>query len=382
MKLHRPRCSFFMVVPIVLSCCFSSAWASGRIRLESTFERWSWSQAEGGPDATLGEFTQRVFVGYDITRSLSVDVATGHLSASWSGYPTKGTGVSDRLGGMLDTRSRVTYRLGDRLIFRAGFNAPTGMTAFTPEELPLVQAVADRALGLEANRLGEGVNFDLGGSYARRLGPATIGVGAAFLRKGSFDVVGSTSKLDPGDQTSLAAGVDAQVSQWLWRNNLRTILFGKDALNAQEIGRTGTRVDFQSALLRRWSRTSLWVTGTVVRFGRGETIVGTSLKPDSLQSRGGEVYVEEGAERRISDRITLLGGVSAGMFYGPDQELERASFFRGQLGLRARAGRQLGAEIRASYGSGSLNEADPRLGNTGQSALSGLGGEVILTMGF
>lgn len=382
MKTHRLLCPLVLVVIMAFTAIPSPVWGTGRVRLQSTYEQWSWKQKKGGAEASLNELTQRVFVGFDLSRSLSLELATGHVTASWSGYPTKGNGVADRVGGLLDTRGRLSYRVADRVVLRVGANVPTGMTGFNPEELPLAQAVADRTLGSEANRLGEGMNYDAGGSYALRVGPAAIGLGAAFLRKGEFDLTESTSKFDPGDQTSIAGGVDLQGANWMWRNNIRAILYGKDLLNGEDFGRTGTRRDVQSTLVRRRAKSSIWLTGTNVTFERGETLVGTSLQPETTRGRGAETYADLGGEWRTSEHTALMGIGSARLFSGNGWDQGKASFLGAQLGLRVRTARRFSVEFRGSYGAATLEQADPLLGNTGESPLGRVGGNIDLAMEF
>ncbi|MBM3287577.1 MAG: hypothetical protein FJY88_09565 [Candidatus Eisenbacteria bacterium] len=354
----------------------------GRVRLDTRYERWTWEMEGIGGDAVVGEMTTRLSLGLTLMPGVDAEVTTGYAGASWSGPQTEAGSAAKNLSGMLDTKLRLTYRVGDRLLMRVGLNGPTGTTELSAEELPLAQALASRALSFDGNRLGGGFDVDLGVSFATNAGPAAVGLGAGYLLKGGYTIREETETYEPGDQVSLAGGIDLSNPAWLWRGSVRAILYQADRYDAVDFYEAGDRYDGQMTLLHRWAQTSLWGSLCLVSFGDTKEVGGDGLSESESRTLRGEYYAEAGMRYETHSGLKVSPTVGLRILRGTNGGEGKAR--RVDLGLATvmRLSPRAGLEVKGRYGLGRLEQAAPELTNPGESDLSGLAGAVSLMVDF
>jgi hypothetical protein len=347
------------------------AWAAGELGWDTSWERWSYDRV-GGESAAVQELTTRLVLRYRLSRSVTAEAAAGWLRAT--GDVT--------LSGLADTRVKLTYRSGDHLVVRAGFNLPTGSTALPPDELLLADALASRILAFDGSRVGEGSDLDLGVSYAFTAGPAAIGVGAGYLAKGEYDLIQDGGAYHPGNQLRMAAGADFGRVDWTWRTNFRALLYTEDQVDGEAFFRAGDRLEFQTILLRRFATTSLWVSGSVIRFGKAERMAGEALAGEQLRSQGNETYCDAGLRRSLSRRVSLTLHGGAGIFFANELGQGKGRRFEIASDLDWRPARGYRLELGLSVGGGRLDQLFPELDNAVESGLVGVRGHFGINRSF
>ncbi|MBD3335890.1 MAG: hypothetical protein GF355_10280 [Candidatus Eisenbacteria bacterium] len=376
------------VLGLLLICTLTSVGeATGRVRIESTYENWRYD-IPGEEESILEEYTTRLSLGYAITRALSVQVATGIVRAQWD-YPRDGEAGLLELGGLTDTRARVTYRIGNSFMLRVGYNGPTGITELsTDEEFPVARALSSRILAFRSNRVGQGSNVDLGVSYAVKAGPAAIGLGAGYQSKGGYTLTESGGRLEPGDRISLAGGMDVGNTNWLWRNNFRAVLYGEESYEGAAYFEHGDRYGVQTLLMRRWPRMSVWGSVNYTTYGLARRAAvdslgaGPELRTEEERTRGDEIYGDLGVRRILSSRLVLT--LQAGLRVFPGNELDQEEARRYDFGMTThwRLSRIFSIDLGGRYGFGELMQLFPELGNRAGSELAGFALEGALIIDF
>ena len=158
-------------------------------------------------------------------------VAAGGAASSY-------LGLNDtRIEGPTDLRVRGLIHPGDHWVFGVGSVVPLGLYELTANEVTTAQWVWNPRSGFPLTRLGEGLGWEATIARAFEIsGNTSLGIAAAFLRHGEFDLIeGGTASYRLGDSRSASAAID-----WRLPGNGSALLdvsfanFGSDELSGAE----------------------------------------------------------------------------------------------------------------------------------------------------
>lgn len=345
------------------------------VALQTDFESWS------DDDRSIDEITHRVAVGVELSPRWRFDVRGGYVSIS-------GDGLED-LSTVTDTRARLSFRPSPNAVLRLGVNAPTGQSSFEEAELPTAAVVANRLFGLTTTRVGEGLGVDVGGAVSFPVGSAAVGVGVGYLLRGGFEPFDDRDEeYVPGNQVSLAGGVDFSGPAWLFRTNARLALFGEEELDGDPTFQHGDRFDVQTLLLRRLDRMSLWGSVRYVALGAGEVLTGSGDDVDEVDvNAGDELALSAGVYRSwpSGHRFNVAGELRS--FAGSDVDDTGTAQGEGsRLSARARFEMKVGDDTFLDLGieiaSLSVDSPFPALGVESDATFTGLHPSVGLRTTF
>ena len=368
------------VAALILLGSVGTSLADTRGRLRATFHSWSWDE-QGVGKTTLDQLTTRLIVSTRLHSRLEMEMAAGWAGAKWDGV--KAADVSDRINGLLDTKLRFMFRAQDRLMLRLGINIPTGTSKFSGTEAPLATALSTRIFLLDGNRMGEGAGLDLGASYVFPLGDVALGVGIGYFVRGKFDPLTELSDFAPGNQLSLGLGADLNTENWLIRGNTRFVGYTDATASDIAFYRLGNRAELQGTLLRRFPRSSIWGNVMVIVFGKARALDDAgNLSAEELRSRGTETYVDLGANRVLSSKVSLKLLLGGRFFAASERNEGKAHRLTATAGIRTKLTHRLALDFDLGLGTGSLDQPIPGLGNTQPADLSGYTLLVQLTQDF
>jgi hypothetical protein len=244
----------------------------------------------------------------------------------------------------------MSFHPAPNAVLRIGVNLPTGQSSFDEAELPTAAVVANRLFGLTTTRMGEGLGVDMGGAVSFPVGPAAVGLGVGYLMRGGFEPFeGRDEEYVPGNQVSVAGGIDFGGPAWLLRTNGRLAFFGEEELDGDPAFQHGDRFDVQTLLLRRFDRLSLWASMRYVAMGTGEVIVGSGDVEDVDVNAGDELATSIGVYRSWASghRLNLAGELRS--FAGSDAD---------DTGVSQGEGSRLSARVRYELSVGSASWLD------------------------
>jgi hypothetical protein len=303
------------------------------------------------------------------------------------------------LSGLTDVRLKGTYRPMGRAQVSLGVNLPVGKETLVQgsaevveklralhegddggahHEIEVAQAMWSPILGFRTKRMGAGFDMEFGAGYAVPLSPtATLGLGAAYITKGEYDLFetedGVTS-FKPGPEASATIGVDFRPGQnTLLRFDLTGRTYGDDESNDEPVFKAGTQIEVDVLLARTTSAWSLGLRGRSVTrsddelvSGAGEDVVRTAVSATPSVWGLGEAY------RQLSPRLALGAELQAGSFGESETVLSDGKTFAIGPGLRigSAGGRRL--TLRALYLTGSAGDGDVDLSGYDLSAAAAI----------
>ncbi len=258
--------------------------------LFSVVEYRLWEKDLGDESYIIYQLSAPTMLTLPITRSLVFDVTSSVISSSADDKELSGVG---------DVKVRaVAMIMDDTIMLTAGVNAPTGKSDMSMEEIAASGLLSRKALGFRYNRLGEGLDINVGFGIAESYEPVTLGFGVGYLIKGEYAHLEDEedSMYKPGDQLNLTGGFDLLLSPLLLRSDAVYTIYQEDTENDMEVLKEGTRLSVSETLLLSTDRFSILLSGTYI--DRGET--------EFLSARfGGESSVRYGAQINLGGAAIL-----------------------------------------------------------------------------
>ncbi len=160
-------------------------------------------ELEGETEETVQQLVFPLFISAMVTDSLNLrlyqTVSTSELEDGTS------------LDGLESTRIRASLGLlGNRLMIYVGAGLPISEETPEPDAEDLNDLLYRESLQFGVSRLTEGFDLDGGLAFVQPFGRLSLGVGAGYIMRGSFDRLTPAEKLvsyEPGDAISANAGL-------------------------------------------------------------------------------------------------------------------------------------------------------------------------------
>jgi hypothetical protein len=238
----------------------------------------------------------------------------------------------------------------DRLRVAAGIRVPSSAAGVGPIPARAAELLDEVALGLPRalHPGGPCLVVEAGGQPVRRTGYA-LQLGAAWERRGSYEILADGRRLDPGDIGRFIVGVTAGRGAILGDLGLRWEKMGRSIFDGDYSYREGNALAMRADLRRQYERGRLEVAGTVAT--RADGSLDRSAPMEALSVGGGTAgrLVVSGV------RFTSAGefGFSLGLLGVSSYPGDLGSAWALEPGLswsRGLADGRLGLSVRRSYG--------------------------------
>ena len=156
------------------------------------------------------------------------------------------------INGLGDTRVGFRYFIpGDKFIFRAIANIPTGKTELDGTQFVLSQILAQNPLGYPVSYYGQGFNTNLSLAYATPVSRNTVlGAGLLYSYKGKFMPLEAehAGEFDPGDEITADIGFETRSgNNFRFNFDVLYTLFSKDKMEDIDIFKFGNRLSLFAA---------------------------------------------------------------------------------------------------------------------------------------
>jgi hypothetical protein len=226
-------------------------------------------------------------------------------------------------------------------------------------EVEVAQAMWSPILGFRTKRMGAGLDMEFGAGYAVPLSPtATLGLGAAYITKGEYDLFETddgVTTFKPGPEASATIGIDFRPGlNTLLRFDLTGRTYGDDESNDSPVFKAGTQIEVDLLLARTTSQWAFGLRGRSVTrsddelvSGAGDEVVRTAVSATPSVWGLGEAY------RQLSPSLALGAELQAGSFGESETVLSDGSTFGVGPGLRIGSAGGRRVTFRALYLTGS-----------------------------
>ena len=225
-------------------------------------------------DAAEEKVSQWVFpllASGQITENLGVKIYQTVSTASLKDGPS--------ISGLESTRIRGSYSLfGNSLITYLGFSLPLVSSEPKAEKIHLSSILYRQELQFGVSRLTEGFDLDMGFAYAHPFGRLSLGFGAGYTFKGSYDRLsnaGDTVNYNPGDALSLTTGFHFLTDPASIRGRILYLHYGDDTIDENDAFKSGDEVSFIGS-------TTLRIKPVIIVIFLADTIKGEN---DDLQTQ-------------------------------------------------------------------------------------------------
>lgn len=330
-----------------------------RVRTGAIFENYTFEDG-----SVVGGISQ-------LTIPVAVDVALGDRSALVlsTGYVSVHLDSNDpaqlpsrTLSGPLDTELRLDYQLlPDRLVTFVGVTAPTGRQAVLGDQLGILVALANDAIGFSAPSLGSGGSVTSGFSAAVPIGRFALGIAASGVYSFAYDpVLTEPVSLTPGAEVRVRLGLEGALAT---RTYVRIVASGaarqKDELDGTSSHGLGHRGIAYLTLEHGIGPVILALYAFDVYRGTPqlqETALGSAILPrGNLLAVGGSLNVTLTAGVSFAPSIEYRVAAAAESL-DTSSMLRQASSFRAGAEVRTRLSERMILSIRAQGAFGDVRQ--------------------------
>lgn len=247
------------------------------------------------------------------------------------------TGGVSSLTGLVDAQVMGNYYLEDaNLVFGLGVNIPSGKRSLTPGEFATSFLISNSVFRLHVPNYGMGVNISPTIMWALPMGPSVVtGLGATYQYRGKYNPVAGLGDFDPGDEVSLATGIDVKMDAATTLTlNLIYTHFMKDRIDQIEVFTSGGKLLAALEFKRAFGLDELRLTGIYRHRAAGEQVIpGLQLstqertEPDQIELAGMVKIVASrlltlhiGADIRVQELTpaAFSGSALASLSLGPE----------------------------------------------------------------
>jgi hypothetical protein len=153
-----------------------------------------------------------------------------------------------RLSGPVDTGLKLSFQATPWALVSVGANLPTGNAAHDSEEALVASVLSTDLLGFRESSWGTGAALTTSVASAVSAGGFGIGVAAAYAARGAYEPAeGVGLSYRPGNETRLRVGVDRAFGSSTVTAGATVVDFADDAVDDQELFRTGRRLRLDAA---------------------------------------------------------------------------------------------------------------------------------------
>jgi hypothetical protein len=293
-------------------------------------------------------------------------------SPAWTRWEDRGR--RHTMSGLSDTWIQANaVLLHERLMINAGMGIPTGTTHLDSMQFALTKTMSQNFLRMTLPVFGQGFCISAGGIAAFNLAEHfVLGIGLQHIRKSAYypvrfvqDLQGGSDYIverqyDPGDETSIHAGIDHQASDnTKFMLDFMLTLYQRDLLDGSDTYASGGRIMIEAGFFHRFREQYLYGHVVYRQKGKNEILQGLKLEEEvrntnhsqleadviykMLQLANGSVLLlgdtrVYGDNELGSGKVTLYGGgVGANLQLGNGGEIIfRGKFLAGQRELQDR----------------------------------------------
>jgi len=277
------------------------------------------------------------------------------------------------LNGLTDTRLGASYLFaGETMLATAGVNLPTGKTELDAEGLAVAQVIPLHALGLRTTYFGGGLDLSAGLSAAFSMNDWVFGVGAGFVRTGTFKPVQNSDDYNPGDEISLTAGLDrsfGEESKLL--ADFTYTLYTTDTFQGADYFKSAPRLLFEARYYFPWRNFDMAVMVRDRVKGKNETLQVdpatdiAKLREEAANSHGNELDIIAQGGYALSEKTSVEGLLQVKIYSANELEANGATIFGIGGGWRRQLTSILHLDLGAKFSFGSLKAQGESAGITG-----------------
>ena len=262
---------------LVILLFVSSSFAQSEIQRKlfsptflSIIEYRSWEKDTGGTKQTVSQLSSPTVIKLPLSSNLALDVSGSYILST----------IGDsKLTGLADVRARAVAMLfRDTIMLSAGVNVPNGKSDLDAGETAVSAILSNKSLGFKYNKLGEGLDFNVGGGLAQAFGPVTFGIGAGYIIKGEYSFA-KEKKYKPGDQLNVTGGFDLNFAPLILRTDATYATYKSDKSEGTEVFKEGIRLSAEESVIVSTESLGLILSGRYITHGKSEI---TSIKPDAI----------------------------------------------------------------------------------------------------
>ena len=213
---------------------------------------------DGETEETVEQWVFPLFASAMVTENLNIRI-----------YQTVSTSKLEDdpgLNGLESTRIRGALSLLDnKLIAYLGAGLP--ISEVTPEEEMqyLSELLYMEVLQFGISRLTEGFDLDGGLAFVQPFGKLSLGIGAGYMLRGSFDKLAQGDNLisyDPGNVISATAGLHYYTGPALLYGGVKYFHYGDDSIGEDESFENGDELSFSAVTMFRPGPITITLHGT------------------------------------------------------------------------------------------------------------------------
>ena len=253
---------------LVILLFVSSSFAQSEIQRKlfsptflSIIEYRSWEKDTGGTKQTVSQLSSPTVIKLPLSSNLALDVSGSYILST----------IGDsKLTGLADVRARAVAMLfRDTIMLSAGVNVPNGKSDLDAGETAVSAILSNKSLGFKYNKLGEGLDFNVGGGLAQAFGPVTFGIGAGYIIKGEYSFA-KEKKYKPGDQLNVTGGFDLNFNPLILRTDVTYANYKSDKTDGIEVFKEGKRLSAEESIIVSTEKLGLILSGRYVNHGKSD----------------------------------------------------------------------------------------------------------------
>lgn len=327
-----------------------------------SFEYWS------SGDDKVSEWVLPLIVRYS---------ASDHLNFTLINQPTMAKlnrpSGDFSLNGLTDTRLGASYLFaGETILATANVNLPTGKTELDEEGLAVAQVIPLHSLGLRTTYFGGGFDLSVGLSKAFPVNDWVFGVGAGFVRTGTFKPVSGSDDYNPGDEISLTAGLDrsfGEESKLL--ADFTYTLYTNDTYQGADYFKSAPRLLFEARYYFPWQNFDMALMVRDRIKGKNETLQVdpatdiAQLREEAANTHGNELDIIAQGGYTLSEKTSVEGLLQVKIYSANESKENGATIFGVGVGWRRQLTSILHLDVGGKFSFGSLKSQGESTGITG-----------------
>lgn len=222
---------------------------------------------KGETEETAQQFVFPLTASGQVTENLSIGIYQTISSAQLE---------EASLSGLQNTKiSGALSLFGNTFVTYMGLGLPIASSDPEAETAHLSNLLYSEVLQFGVSRTTEGLNFDTGFVFARPFGNLSLGFGAGYLFRGSYDRLSPAEELvdyNPGDMVSGSVGLGLRAGLASLRARLLYVYYGDDRIDEDDALKSGSEFSFLASTRFRLRPLILTVFLTDTIKGEGESL--------------------------------------------------------------------------------------------------------------
>ena len=195
---------------------------------------------KGETEEKAQQFVFPITASGQVTESLSIGIYQTISSSQLEEGPSLSGLQNTRINGALSL-------LGNSFVAYMGLGLPIASPEPEAETAHLSNLLYSEVLQFGVSRTTEGFNFDTGFVFARPLGNLSLGFGAGYIFRGSYDRLSPAEELvdyNPGDMVSATGGLGLRAGLASLRARLLYVYYGNDKIDEDDALKSGSEFSF------------------------------------------------------------------------------------------------------------------------------------------